>query len=749
MPDTTTTTTTAGTTTTVTGSTTTVTGSTTTVTGSTTTVTGSTTTIAATAATGMSVDVRHVFTLYLSQAADLASVASRSSFVSNCRSSVASALGHNVNDVAVESLTVTAARRLQSANTSLASTVNFQYRVTVGSLSAINATITDIHSASVLQVFHQRLISAEQAVSQGLQIARIIFLHADTEAAFPYTSLQQDPNFTSTGGVLNVYANPGWALPQFQSWGTSASPAVQAALLRILRTQSPSMSGTELVVHLGHVELTSSYVQIQYAIYVQVTRNLTLSDPNGTLYQDRVAAYSMAIASMNNASEFASFFSVELNARGLPELPGMSFAPASFASSGGYSGSAASGELVAIILLSIIAAFAICYCIVRRKRIARRVGRLGHRICPKFVSRPASPIAPADVPKGLLRKPTQDIKIVIDGVDKDDPDRVLHFQDHEAFCNNPNCGCQMETRFIDASFCRKCGHEAEDIVRDRWVESKISDEIDMKGQLDAFGQPISPGATVTTATSSAQGSGTPGPSPFFGIDPSIGLFDYSRVAKDLSLARKGARTELREVSGSLRGKSGGLRSPRPVADGQVVATRTHKHLGTSAEVHPLRDEAWRLRQALGGDVRSHYIQHEKTEPESPGTTRSLRRPRDLGKEDTGSTPFSAKNSSSAFAFSPGFGSEDSTCTSEQPTIASVYDLQSPNSRRMKDSYRQYSAVDLSSPDMTPYKRQYTSPLSMMRPRSAGTNSTSGSDMEIIEVTDSSDDEGEPEKRSPS
>jgi len=214
----------------------------------------------------------------------------------------------------------------------------------------------------------------------------------------------------------------------------------------------------------------------------------------------------------------------------------------------------------------------------------------------------------------------------------------------------------------------------------------------LKGALNEFDQPrspsgaLQPGISKTITFNDLVGGGA------------AGMFDLVKVAADLEAARREART-------SQKSNEKG---------------RNNKHIhGAGAEVHPLRDQAWALRRAMGGEPHQHYIHHRASKPDA------------LSTKDLALTP-----------------SGRSSMASQEPLPHAISgDLNSPSSRRMIESFREnskYSSVDLCSPGTNATTR-YTgpSPMSVGRMWSPATNSTSSSgDMEIIEVTDSSDDEVE-------
>merc|ERR1719454_2593146 len=101
----------------------------------------------------------------------------------------------------------------------------------------------------------------------------------------------------------------------------------------------------------GLASATSSHVQVQFDIFAPVPPMPRIADdPDGRLYQERVEKYSTTIANLRNSSRFAALVSAELQARGVPELFGMSFTLIRYNSTGNTVTSANSSSIIPIVM---------------------------------------------------------------------------------------------------------------------------------------------------------------------------------------------------------------------------------------------------------------------------------------------------------------------------------------------------------------------------------------------------------------
>jgi len=305
-------------------------------------------------------------------------------------------------------------------------------------------TIAATHRVEFSQAFGKELISAENALPQGLRISRLSFVRTSTTSDVDLSAWQQTPNRTAQGGLLEIFGRPAWGSTSLQSWATSAAPAIHAVLVKLLSPMAQSTPGSPLVIFVspGPTSLTSSYMQAQFDIFAQVPavrhntggRRLT-HDPLGTIYQARTQSFEGLLSSLGSSAEFAALLPAELSARGLPELPGMSFSSSSYTSTSGNATTTASGELLAIGLGGATIAALPCCCVVKCRKKCRK-------------KRPA--------------------KIEIEKVADD---TVQSFDDGADLCV---CGSQLP---LDTSSCDNCGRTPEDIVKERFIESRALREL--------------------------------------------------------------------------------------------------------------------------------------------------------------------------------------------------------------------------------------------------------------------------------
>merc|ERR1719223_2267333 len=111
----------------------------------------------------------------------------------------------------------------------------------------MNATVEAAHHSGFARVFGQRLIAAEKAQPQGMNIARFSLVLTESATLAqqvckpseenPQVTIcrfQQSPNRTSHGSVLDIFGAPEWGSAAYQDWQKKAAPAVQAALVKVM-----------------------------------------------------------------------------------------------------------------------------------------------------------------------------------------------------------------------------------------------------------------------------------------------------------------------------------------------------------------------------------------------------------------------------------------------------------------------------------------------------------------------------------
>jgi len=201
-----------------------------------------------------------------------------------------------------------------------------------------------------------------------------------------------NPNQTSHGTVLYIYGDPSWGEAKLRAWSAQAAPAVQAAVLKILSALTPDLpeSEQEVSVIAGPVLLNTDYAQAEFDIFSKVPLIDLDSDPDGSLYQARSNDYATALAGLPQSTQFRDTLLAELGTNGQPAWPNMAFSPGNYAAdTSGNGAAAASGEIIAIILLAILAviiAIFICWWLCQvwkeEKDCGRFCARLRGKLCP-------------------------------------------------------------------------------------------------------------------------------------------------------------------------------------------------------------------------------------------------------------------------------------------------------------------------------------------------------------------------------
>jgi len=407
----------------------------------------------------------------------------------------------------------------------------------------VNVAITAAHRVGFFQAFGKGLISAEHALPQGLRISRLSFVRTSTTSDVDLSAWQQTPNRTAQGGLLEIFGKPIWGTASLQSWATSAAPAIQAVLVKLLSPMAQSMPGSPLVVSVlpGPTSVTSSYMHAQFAVFAQVPalrhtmggRMLT-HDPLGTIYQARAQSFEGLLSSLGSSREFAALLPVELSARGVPDLPGMSFSSGPHTSTDVNATTTASGTLPAIVLIvAAISAF-LCCCGVKCRKKCRK-------------------------------KPTAKIDI-----EKVGDDTVKSFDDGEDLCV---CGSHLPR---DVSSCNNCCRTSGDIARERYIETRTLTE------LAQSSSPINRGAREAVDLMTMIGARVSG---VFGnelCEASTGLGGTkARKSKCLDNDRRGKAAQ--EDAESLRLAMGGV-VHHPNASGADVNAGTRKIHRSSTDV---------------------------------------------------------------------------------------------------------------------------------------------------------------------
>jgi hypothetical protein len=648
----------------------------------------------------MVVTVEQVFSLEFNQTLDATAVVGDEGFHSSHRKAAASALGRQIEDIEVISMNLGDARRLRRLNavSGAPHQIIFRYYVNARSYPDMNATVAAMQTFAFITAYKERLIVEEEARASGLKITR--FVVERNTATSGGQSAATSFNRTALGGVLAIYASPGSDIVAIRDWAEKAAKALQAALVKILAKAVPSLPASSLAVEtsVGSVSLTSSYAHIQLDMFAAVP---PYSDPaddvDGSKYQARAQLFSQDISGLPTSPEFPAIFEAELSAIVLPVLPGMSYAPSSYAEPASYEGSAASGTVIAIILIVVLIVAFSCYWAVQCKRrpsLRRLPKRLCIRYCPYF--------------REKLALATSDIK---------DVEEIVVCDDHvKEFVGSPKgdqqnlciCGNHLARA---ATFCGECGRDMEDIARERYVETRTHAELrGTASAVDDFDVPSSPksvtsgmslkslnfSSALTEIQKQAGGSLNFLSLVGAGAVKSIGgIFDIEKVKDDLEEAHR----------------MGHVASDASEAPGHEH--RKHSYLGDNADRsdarHQLKLEATKLRMGLGAP-QAHALQ-----------------------------PTHQTHGSLA---STALGS----------TSASMQEPETPTSWRMIESFRAHNTGEVTSPQKTPIRLANSFPpnATLGRPGSSGTQrtqTTTGSEeMEIIEVS-SSDDEKEETTRS--
>jgi len=301
-----------------------------------------------------------------------------------------------------------------------------------------------------------------------------------------------------------------------------------------------------------------------------------VDDPDGTIYQDRKTAYESQLVALSSSAEFDKDLRTELSSRGVPELPQMGFTPGSYTSSSSDQ-TAASGEVIAIILAAGLVVGVLLYCCVQYKRnptFRRRCRVVCVCVCPCCCRREAPKIASS-------------------------PSRELEDQKVKA-AGGPFCVCG-QPMIPDADRCHKCGRTPADVARERYIDSKTNEELEqgLGAALDAFDQPRKPDRTL-----GRQQTGVSVASSFLDMvgesailtrtEKTIHGYRESRHEYDESTNHSSYLTRQGTGVSAISGTSG------------TSHKRKHKYFGDDRpNMKPLRKEADTLRQAMGGEAHHH------------------------------------------------------------------------------------------------------------------------------------------------
>jgi hypothetical protein len=230
-----------------------------------------------------------------------------------------------------------------------------QYIVSSRSLMEMNATVATTQTLRFGRDFSEKLIQVELAKTQGLNIQRVSLQRTSTASSVALSSEQQSLNLTALGSIVSVFGAEGWTSADLSSWASNAAPAMQAAIVSSLSPLTSQEDVPQVSVSAGPVLAAPSHTEVHFDIFVPVPPLRRIADdPDGRLYQMRVENYSLALASLEASQEFASALEAELQSRGVPLLPGMSFTPSSHETPKGDSVAAAGASFIPFLIVGLL-----------------------------------------------------------------------------------------------------------------------------------------------------------------------------------------------------------------------------------------------------------------------------------------------------------------------------------------------------------------------------------------------------------
>lgn len=375
-------------------------------------------------------EVSHDFDLKLNQLTDLSARVDSTKFKSSCRSSAAAASGRTEDRFTIVS--VAQGRRL-AAGSLHSDRVALRYRISVGTPAEQAELIEILLSAQFAENFGRKLISSEQANPEGLNISQLDFARLGTKSeSFPGSEgdESQSLNREAVGKSLELYGVPLWDSRNLESWAGNATPAIKAALVKTFSASSLPTHSETISVSPGSVSVTPSHVWLRFHIHAQVPPIEVSKDPDGSMYRELFHGYSQEMENLGVSSQFQESVLDELDAIGVPAIPGMAFV-ASPLHDHPDDTHAASLDFRIVGLVALLALIAVCVgtcsCWKQRKVAQQRSKGMQDPRCQK-----------ADPRKN-------------EEVDN----RVMPFDNH---CNLRMCMCGQELS-PEAAACGKCGRE--------------------------------------------------------------------------------------------------------------------------------------------------------------------------------------------------------------------------------------------------------------------------------------------------